>query len=201
MPLPGAAPASAPTDRRRRSRGPLLAKAAVLLALATVAVLLLQAFVVQPFSVPGNEMSPALQAGDRILVVKSSLLEGSIRSGQIVVFHAPRSLPCTITEVGGGDLVLRVVAVPGQTIWSVGETIFVDGRPLHEPGWYSRQSGQVGSTPVPATTLARNQYFLLGDNRANACDSRAFGPIPRSSIVGEGIAIVMRNGHAFFGTM
>jgi len=201
MPLPGPAPASAPTDRRRRRRGPVLAKVAVLLILATVAVLLLQAFVVQPFSVPGNEMSPALQAGDRILVLKSGLLEGPIRAGQIVVFRAPRSLPCTIAAVGGGDLVLRVVALPGQTIWSVGQTIFVGGRALHEPGWYAKRSGQVGSTPIPATTLSPGQYYVLADNRAAGCDSRAFGPVPKSSIVGEGIAIVMRDGHAFFGTL
>ena len=93
---------------------------------------------------------------------------------------------------------LRVVALPGQTIWSLGNTIFVDGRPLHEQGWYDRRFGQTGPTPVPATTLVRNQYFVLGDNRAQACDSRAFGPISKSSIVGQGIAIVVRHGHVYF---
>ena len=191
---------AAPTrpDRRRRPRrqGPLLAKVAVLVAVAALATWLLQAFVVQPFSVPGKAMAPTLQAGDRILVVKSWPLEGPIHSGQIVVFRPPQFLPCTVGG-GGGDLVLRVVALPGQTIWSIDNTIFVDGQPLRERGWYDPRFGQVGSRPIPNTTLAQNQYFVMGDNRSGACDSRVFGPISKSSIVGQGIATVVRHGHVF----
>ena len=191
---------TAPTrpDRRRRPRrhGPLLAKVAVLLAVAALAAWLLQAFVVQPFSVPGRAMTPTLQAGDRIFVVKSDPLEGPIHSGQIVVFRPPQFLPCRVAGAGS-DLVLRVVALPGQTIWSIDRTIFVDGRPLSERGWYDPRFGQVGSRPIPSTTLAQNQYFVMGDNRSAACDSRVFGPISNSSIVGEATAIVVRHGHMF----
>ena len=191
---------TAPTrpDRRRRPRrhGPLLAKVAVLLAVAALAACLLQAFVVQPFSVPGQAMAPALQAGDRILVVKSGSVAGPIHSGQIVVFRPPQFLPCRVAG-SGGDLVLRVVALPGQTIWSIDHTIFVDGQPLGERGWYDPRFGQVGSRPIPSTTLAQNQYFVMGDNRSAACDSRVFGPISKSSIVGEATAIVVRHGHVF----
>lgn len=185
-------------DRQRRPRrhGLLLAKMAVLLAVAALAAWLIPAFVAQPFSVPGTAMSPTLQAGDRILVAKSGFLENPIRSGQIVVFRPPQFLPCTVVG-GGGDLVLRVVALPGQTIWSIDNAIFVDGRPLRERGWYDPRFGQVGSRPIPSTTLAQNHYFVLGDNRSGACDSRAFGPISGSSIVGDGIAIVVRHGHVF----
>jgi signal peptidase I len=190
-----------PMDHQQRRRSPLLVKAAVFVALAALAVLLLQAFVIQPFAVPANAMSPTLQAGDRILVLKSGLLEGPIRSGEIVVFHAPRSLPCTVVGGRGGDLVLRIVALPGEVIWSVGDTILVDGQPLPEKGWYDPRFGPVGSTPIRSTTLAPGQYFVMADNRSDACDSRIFGPISKSSIVGEGIAIVGRHGHVFFGTL
>jgi len=182
---------------RRRRRGPLLARVAVLLAVAAVAALLLPAFVIQPFAVPGNGMAPALLAGDRMLVVKSGLLAGPVRGGQIVVVRPPRFLPCTVAGGHSGDLVLRVVAVPGQTISSIGQTIFVDGRPLRERGWYDPRFGQVGSTPIRSTALALGHYFVLADNRLDACDSRVFGPISKSSIVGEGVAIVARHGHVF----
>jgi signal peptidase I len=195
--VPGS-PARTDRHQQQHRRGLLLVKGAVFLALAVLAVLLLQAFVVQPFAVPGDAMSPTLQAGDRILVVKWGLLEGPIRSGEILVFRPPQSLPCTVVGGRGGDLVLRVVALPGDTIWSVGDTIFVDGRPLRERGWYAPRSGQVGSTPIRSTKLAQGQYFVMADNRSDACDSRAFGPISKSSIVGEGIAIVGRHGHVFF---
>jgi signal peptidase I len=195
-----AAPTRPDRRRRPRRRGPILAQAAVLLAVAALAGWLLPAFVVQSFSVPGGAMAPTLQAGDRILVAKSGLLEGPIHTGQIVVFRPPKFLPCTV--VGGrGDLVLRVVARPGQTIWSIDNTIFVDGRPLSEKGWYAPRSGPLGSRPISSTTLARNQYFVLGDNRAGACDSRVFGPISGSSIVGEGIATLVRHGHVSLGKL
>jgi signal peptidase I len=187
------------TDHRPRRQGPLLVKVTILLALATLALLLLRAFVIQPFAVPGDAMTPTLQTGDRILVVKAGLLEDSVHSGEIVVFRPPQSLPCTVVGGRSGDLVLRVVALPGQTIWSVDKTIFVDGRPLSEAGWYNPRSGPIGSTPIRSTTLGPGQYFVMADNRLDACDSRVFGPISTSSIVGEGVAIVGRHGHVYLG--
>jgi signal peptidase I len=187
------------TDHRQHRRGPFLAKAIAFLAVAALAVPLLQHFVIQPFAMPGNAMSPSLQAGDRILVLKSSLLEGPLRSGEIVVFRPRQSLPCSVVGGRSGDLVLRIVALPGDTIRSAGETILVDGRTLSERGWYDPHFGQVGSTPIRSTTLAPGEYFVLDDNRSDACDSRAFGPISQSSVVGEAIAIIGRHGHVYFG--
>ena len=194
-----AAPKPERTDHRPRRQGPLLVKVTILVALAALAVLLLQTFVLRPFAMPGDAMTPTLQAGDRILVVKSPLLEGPIHRGEVVVFRPPQSLSCTVVGGRGGDLVLRVIALPGQTIWSVDKTIFVDGRPLSEEGWYNPRSGPVGSTPIRSTTLGPDQYFVMADNRVDACDSRVFGPISKSSIVGEGVAIVGRHGHVYFG--
>jgi signal peptidase I len=90
------------------------------------------------------------------------------------------------------------VALPGEVIRSVGDTVLVDGRPLRNRAWYDPRFGQVGSTPVRATDLAPGQYFVMADNRSDACDSRLFGPISKSSVVGEGIAVVARSGHLFF---
>ena len=193
-----ARPATERVDHpRRRRRGALIAKVAAFVAAAALVVVLLQAFVVQPFTVPGDAMSPTVQAGDRILVLKWSLLEGAVHRGEVVVFRAPRSLRCTVVGGRGGDLVLRVVGLPGDVIRSSGSSILVDGRALHERSWYDPRFGEVGSTPIQATTVAPGQYYVLADNRSDACDSRSFGAISRSSIVGEGIAVVARNGHLY----
>ena len=198
----GDVPAPTEPDRHRRLRhGPVVVKAAVFVAVAALALLLVRAFVIQPFVVSGDAMAPTLQPGDRILVTKSGHFDRSIHSGEIVVIHPARSLPCTVVGGSGGDLVLRVVALPGDTIWSAGDTIFVDGRVLHETGWYDTRSGQVGSTPIRRTALGPGQYFVMADNRADACDSRAFGPVSKSSVLGQGIAIVGRGGHVFFGSL
>jgi signal peptidase I len=194
--------ASPRTDHRQRHRhGPLLVKLGVFLAVAALAVVLLRTIVIQPFSLPGNAMAPTLRAGDRLLVLKSDVLGDSIPRGEIVVFHPPQAMSCTVAGGGVGDLALRVVAVPGETIWSRADTIFIDGRRLREPDWYDRRFGQVGSTPIRSTTLAPDQYFVMADRRAKACDSRAFGPIARSSVVGKGIAVVGRDGHVLLETL
>jgi signal peptidase I len=180
---------------------PRIAGVVVLLAVAAFAALMLNGFVVQPYSVPGNAMTPTFRAGDRILVARPGVVANSVRTGEIVVFRPRHDLPCSVVGGRGGNLVRRVVALPGDTIWSVGNTIFVDGRPLRDAGWYDDRFGQLGSTPIVSTTLGRGQYYVMADNRSDACDSRAFGPISKSSIVGAGIAIVARSGHVFFRTL
>jgi signal peptidase I len=198
---PPAPPSRVALSQRSRRYGPFLVKLAIFLAVAAVAAWLLQAFLIQPFSVPGDAMAPTIQPGDRILVAKSGLIQSPIHSGEIVVFRPPRSLACAVAGGAGGDLVLRVVALPGQTIWSAGKTIYVDRRPWHDRSWYNPKFGPLGSTPIPRTTLRPNQYFVMGDNRSDACDSRVFGPIAKSSVVGVGIGIVMRHGHVFLRTL
>jgi signal peptidase I len=93
--------------------------------------------------------------------------------------------------------VQRVIGLPGDTIWSVGSKIYIDGRRLHERGWYDSKYGQVGSTPILRTRVPPGEYFVMGDNRSDSCDSRAFGTIARSSIVGKVFAVVARDGRPY----
>ena len=182
---------------RRRYRRRLLVRWVLVLIVAGLAAAFLRMSVFQPFSVPSAAMVPTLQMGDRILVVKSRGLAGPIHSGDIVVFRHPKVFACSTGQDQVGDLVQRVIAVPGDTIWSVGNTIFVNGKQLRERGWYDSKAGQVGSAPILRTKIPSGQYFVMGDNRSNSCDSRAFGPIAGSAIVGKVFAIVMRGGHPY----
>ena len=183
---------------RRRRRRRVLTRAAVLLGLTVTVAVILRTAVVQPFSVPSSAMTPTLDAGDRILVVKAGLLMGPIKRGEIVVFRGPDISPCSTGPGDTRDLVKRVIGLPGETISSVGTTIEVDGRRLNEPGWYDVRSGPVGSTPIRRTTIPAGDYFVMGDSRTNSCDSRSFGPVPRSAIVGKVVAVLSRDGHPHF---
>lgn len=205
-PPPGSGPAGAPAPPRgnaragrRRRRRRLLVEWLVVLAVAAIVAVLLRAFVVQAFFVPSASMVPTLQVGDRILVVKTTLLTGAIGRGSIVVFKHPEPFPCSAGgEENIQDLVKRVIGLPGETIWSVGNTIFVDGKALSEPGWYRAGLPAVGATPIIKTHIPTGDYFVMGDNRTDSCDSRSFGPIAGSSIVGRVELIVWRNGHPYF---
>jgi len=178
----------------RRSRRRLAMKWAVVVVVATVAAVVVRIYVALPYSVPSTAMLPTLQAGDRILVVKSRLLAGPIERGDIVVFRRPaRYRECDPGAAPDADLVQRVVAMPGQTIWSRGNTIFINGRELHERGWYNPKSGPLGRAPVERSTVPPGDYFVLGDNRGKSCDSRSFGAIPGSLVVGKVVGVVWRH--------
>jgi signal peptidase I len=153
--------------------------------------------VIEPFSVPSAAMAPTLQVGDRILVLKSSRLAGPITSGEIVVFRHPALFLCRAAQSQSSDLVQRVIGLPGDTIWSAGNKIYIDGRRLREQGWFDSKYGQLGSKPIQRMTVPSGRYFVMGDNRSNACDSRTFGTVSRSSIVGKVLAVVMRDGRPY----
>jgi signal peptidase I len=182
-----------PSNRRRRRRL-LLQWAIVLVVIAAVAVLL-RIFVVQPYSVSSSSMVPTLSPGTDVLVVKWSALTGSIKAGDVVVTHEPADATCT---PGGGhahEVVARVIGLPGETIWSVAGTIYVNGQRLNEPGWYNPPFGELGSADIVRTTIPQGSYFVMDDNRTDSCDSRSFGPVPRSLFIGEVVATIARHGH------
>jgi signal peptidase I len=182
-------------QRNGQQRRHLVVKWAVTLIVAALVALFLRSSVVQTFSVTSSPMVPTLKVGDRILVAKASFLSGSIKTGEIIVFQHPKHFSCGATGTTAQDLVERVIALPGQTISSNDDTIFVNKKILSEPGWYNPPYGQLGAREIARTKIAPGEYFVMGDNRIDSCDSRAFGPIQRTLILGKAIAITMRNGH------
>jgi len=151
-------------------------------------------FAIQTFWVPSTSMLPTLQVGDRILVQKAFFNWHDLHQGDIVVFTKPPRDRCG----GDGDLVKRVIALPGQTIYSAGNTVYVNGRPLAEP--YLPRIDPLGP-PIPDASrvhpfrVPAGNFYMMGDNRAISCDSRFWGPIKGSSIVGRVVMLFWRDGH------
>ena len=195
---PVARPARHDRSRRRHRRRLLIGWILALSVLAGVAVVL-RVTLVEPFTVRSTAMAPTLQAGDRVVVVKATRA-GPIAPGDIVVVNEPNPPACSTGGSGSNYMVLRVIALPGQTIWSYDGGIYIDGGELHESGWYDHKFGQVGSAQVPLTTVPAGSYYLMGDNRSQSCDSRSFGAVPASSIVGKVEAVLLRSGHPYVHT-
>jgi signal peptidase I len=183
-------------SRVRRRRRLLLQWLAVLAVLASTTALL-RVFVVEPYTVRSTSMVPNIQSGTNVLVLRPSSLTGPIKLGNVIVFHQPKNLSCSDVADGSQDFVKRVIGLPGQTIWSDSQRIYIDGRLLDEPGWYNVPFGELGPTPIVRVTIPSDSYFVLGDNRTDPCDSRSFGPIRGSLIVGKVIASTWRGGHPF----
>jgi len=154
---------------------PAAPKHTVLRVLICVALILLcvRAFVVEPIGVPTASMSPTLPPGDSVLVNKVSYRFGEPQRGDIIVFHRP----------GNGELMLkRIVAVGGDRVGIEDGVLHVNGHAVPERYVDHRTVDSVyyGPVRVPPASV-----FVMGDQRANSIDSRAFGAIPRRRIVGR----------------
>ncbi|GAC1451543.1 MAG: signal peptidase I [Ktedonobacterales bacterium] len=132
---------------------------------------------VQNFRVDGPSMMPTLQNQEYILVDKAEYYLHPPQRGDIIVFVYPHSMPDHEQ-----DFVKRVIGVPGDTV-RVGTdgVVYVNDVRLNEP-----YVADLDNPYQPNTwTLGTNQYFVLGDNRGDSSDSRAWGPVPRSNIIGK----------------
>jgi signal peptidase I len=166
---------------KRRSRQRSIIEWLIVIVVAVLVSLLIRTYVFQTFFIPSGSMEPTLQIGDRIIVNKLSVELGTIHVGDILVFKAPKAVA---TECGDSvaDLVKRVIGVPGDTLVSKGNTIYVNGHPLKQP-W--THVAQIGSRPITTTYVKKNHYFMMGDNESDSCDSRYWGLLPRSDVIGK----------------
>ena len=171
-----------------------LAETAIIILLAVLLAFLVRAYVFQTFWIPSSSMVPTLSVYDRILVQKAFFNWHDVREGEIVVFTHPPRDHCPGPQQG--DLVKRVIALPGQTIYSSGNSIYINGRLLAEP--YLPRYDPLGPTIASRQHPYRvppGDFYLLGDNRAISCDSRYWGPIKGSSIVGKVVLLWWHDGH------
>jgi signal peptidase I len=178
------------TESGRSKATRLVVETAVIVVAALVIALVLRTFVVGTYSIPSGSMEPTLNINDRILVNKLSYDFHGIHRADIVVFSTPKDEHCAGPPVK--DLVKRVIGLPGETISLSGGQVYIDGKLLSE-SWLPVSVRQ-STTPGPgsaAYTLARpfkvpaKYVFVMGDNRPESCDSRYWGPIPESTIVGK----------------
>jgi len=172
----------APTDtkppKRRKPRRRAAIEWTIIIVVAVLVSFLLRTFAFQTFYIPSGSMEPTLQIGDRIIVDKLAVTWGHINIGDIVVFKAPPAENCGEVVT---DLVKRVIGLPGDHLTSKGNTIYVNGTALKENWPHNEPLGQaIGKVTVP-----KGRYFMMGDNHSDSCDSRMWGTVPRSDIIGK----------------
>lgn len=138
---------------------------------ALLLALVVHLFLAQATVVYGQSMEPNLFPYQRLIIDKISYLLHSPNRNDIVVLDLPR-----MNEM----LVKRIVGLPGETVEIREGQVIIDGEPLPEPFPHD-----LSYQTIPPIRLGPLQYFVLGDNRDNSNDSRAFGPVERDSIVGR----------------
>ena len=168
---------------------------------ALLIALVIRTFLFQPFNIPSGSMKATLLVGDYLFVSKYSygyskyslplsppIISGRVpggmtpERGDVVVFRLPKD-PSV-------DYIKRVIGLPGDKVEVRDDgKVYVNGVALEEPYTYKNDAG-VNEPTVPLTdqtswVIPPGELFVMGDHRQKSADSRAFGPIPESSIVGR----------------
>lgn len=191
-----------------RSLGELVAIVVAALGLA----LLVQAYIVKPYRIPSGSMEPTLEVGQRVLVNRLGMHFGGPSVGSIMVFHPPVNAeeggcgPTSRAATPGGaacdepypkaasvTFIKRVVAGPGDEIYvaeghvyrrAAGTSSFVK-----ESDGYIKPCPGVSECNFPtAIKIPPGHWFMMGDNRGESDDSRFWGPVPTSWIIGTAFA-------------
>lgn len=154
------------------------------LLLAASVFLVIYVFVFRPFQVNGASMSPNFLDREYVLTNLIILRFEDPRRGDVIVFKAP-------TDVEK-DFIKRVIGVPNDTVVIQGGRIFLNGVLLDEKAYLKDEvytstgsfakEGQVVKVPQAS-------YFVVGDNRANSSDSREWGFVKKSSIIGKSLFV------------
>lgn len=173
-----------PKKRGLVARG---ARLAVLLVLTLLAVIGLRAFVIASYYIPSASMETTLHGcqgcqPDMVLVDKLSYRFSAIGRKDVVVFNRPPLAPPEDKQ-----LIKRVIGLPGDTVSGRDGHVFVNDQELNEPYVNPACHGTTDFAPV---TVPAGRYFMMGDNRCDSFDSRMFGTIARSAIVGRAFAVM-----------
>jgi signal peptidase I len=159
-----------PTGLRNVAEWVLIAGGALLVAF------IIKTFLLQAFYIPSLSMAPTLKVNDRVLVNKLSYDLHDVNRGDLVVFESP---PNEGSQTK--DLIKRVIGLPGETVESRDGQILINGQVLEEP--YLEPDVTTG--PLEKVTVPAEHLWVMGDNRANSRDSRFFGAIPESLVIGR----------------
>jgi len=148
-------------------------------AIAIIIVIPIRLFIAQPFIVNGNSMVPTFENGDYLIVDEITYLFSEPERGTVVIFRYPND-PSKF-------FIKRIVGLPGETVKIDGSKVFIknkefpDGEQLYEPYVVYPAENNL------EIKLKNDEYFVMGDNRAQSSDSRIWGPLPKRFLVGRAL--------------
>ena len=158
---------------------------------AILIVLAIKQWVVNPYRIPSSSMEPTLHCArpapgcearfsDRVLANRFIFRFEDPKRGQIIVFNTP---PLAKIRCGaGGTFVKRLIGLPGDTVSEKHGFVYINGKLLKEP--YIQPSRR-DDEPARTWHVPPGNYFFMGDNRSQSCDSRVWGSVPRKNLIGE----------------
>lgn len=140
---------------------------------ALAIVLVVNTLVAQATRVEGQSMEPNLHNNERLVIEKISYRLNPPERGDIVVLRLP-------SRLSDPPLIKRIIGLPGETIEIRDGHVYVDGQVLNE-----EYLDQFTFTNMPPRRVSEDHVFVMGDNRSASNDSRNFGEVAMSDIIGR----------------
>jgi signal peptidase I len=149
----------------------------VLIGTSLLMVFLVRTFVAQPFVVSGASMEPTFHTGEYLIVDQLSYELGDPHRGDVIIFKYPL--------IPSRYFIKRVIALPGESIRITGQKVEV--KEVGSDSFVTLDEPYIEFPKDSETqmTLADDEYFVMGDNRLASLDSRSWGPLKESFIVGK----------------
>jgi signal peptidase I len=166
--------------------------------IAAILALFIRTFIVQAFKIPSGSMKNTLLVGDHLLVNKflygthipfTKIILMKIRDpkrGDIIVFKYP--------EDESKDFIKRVIGTPGDVVQEISKKIYINGKPIPEPYTIYRDDEILPKSMGPKDNFGPifvppHKYFMMGDNRDRSHDSRFWGFVDESKIIGDAVIL------------
>ena len=184
---------TSPDDTHNQSIGKLLRDWLVVIFIALSAALLVRMYVLQQYYISGPSMESTLFENNRVLVNKLSYRLHDIRHGDVIVFDRVTSNGASVAH---DDLIKRVIGLSGDKVEIRSCVVYVNGIALNEPYLDKGNLSQViledrcRQPTMASVTVSAGQIFVMGDNRPESFDSRSFGTISTSLVVGRAFVVV-----------
>jgi signal peptidase I len=156
-----------------------MASAAFAVNFAYVGLFLTQKTFVMSYIVPPDSMAPSIYKGERVLVDISAFKKTGLKRGSVIIYRSPKNTDKVYMH--------RIIGLPGESVLLKDQRVVINGAVVKEP-WCERiryyNRGDFGKPKKPVI-VPSDSYYVLGDASANSNDSRFFGFVPKSNLIGH----------------
>lgn len=146
---------------------------------AALIIIPIRTFVAQPFVVSGNSMFPTFKNGEYLIVNETTKYIGTYERGDVVILRYPND--------PSKYFIKRVIGLPGETISIQGGIVSITSEQQKTPLILDEPYVKNVKLDTSVRTLANDEYFVMGDNRAQSSDSRVWGPVPKKLMDGKAL--------------
>ncbi len=145
--------------------------------IAAVIILPIRTFLAQPFVVSGNSMYPTFHNGEYLIVNELAKYQGNYDRGDVVILRYPND--------PSKYFIKRVIGLPNETVTIQNGIVSITSETQKTPMVLTEPYVQNVKQDSSSRTLDKDEFFVMGDNRAQSSDSRIWGPVPRRLMDGK----------------